>query len=200
MSQLNVPGSNSTHRPVTLKGDFSKKLVTNTFFNLLGRFWSFLVALLLTPYILAHLDVREFGTWVALSIFISSFGLLDLGLGSAFVKHIAEYYAHQDFGRINRVLSSGLLFYSAIGLFQVSIGLVLEGPLFSVFHVPKSSEAYLLVLLSCALTNVSVMFLSVFKGIQRMDKSSSLEIKMSIVNVAGTILFSEGRLGHARTC
>jgi O-antigen/teichoic acid export membrane protein len=195
MSEVNAGSSPLDGQPVTLQGEFSQKLVTNTLFILLGRFWSFLVALLLTPYILAHLDVREFGTWVALSIFISSFGLLDLGLGSAFVKHIAEYYAHQDFGRINRVLSSGLLFYSAIGLFQISIGLVLEGPLFSVFHVPKSSEAYLLVLLSCALTNVSVMFLSVFKGIQRMDKSSSLEIKISIVNAIGTILFLKAGWG-----
>jgi O-antigen/teichoic acid export membrane protein len=189
MSELNAASPGADRQPLTLQGEFSQKLVANTLFNLVGRFWSFLVALLLTPYILAHLDVREFGTWVALSIFINSFSLLDLGLGSAFVKHIAEYYAHNDFGRINGVLSSGLLFYGAIGIFQISIGLILEQPLFILFHVPKSSEAYFLVLMSCALSNVSVMFLSVFKGIQRMDKSSSLEIKMSIVNAAGTILF-----------
>ena len=189
MTDLNVAGSRPDHQPVTLRGEFSQKLVSNTLFNLLGRFWSFLIALLLTPYILAHLDVRDFGTWVALSIFISSFSLLDLGLGSAFVKHIAEYYAHHDFDRINRVLSSGLMFYIAIGIVQISIGLLLEKPLFDLFHVPQSSEAYLLVLLACAVSNVSGMFLSVFKGIQRMDKSNSLEVKISIVNAIGTIVF-----------
>src|SRR2546428_12823018 len=97
MSQLNVPGSRKDRQPITLQGEFSKKLVTNTFFNFLGRSWSFLIALLLTPYILAHLDVREFGTWVVLSIFISSYNLLDLGLGSSFVKYIAEYHTHDDF-------------------------------------------------------------------------------------------------------
>jgi O-antigen/teichoic acid export membrane protein len=195
MSDLNAPGSRLDCQPVTLRGEFSQKLVTNTLFNLLGRFWSFLIALLLTPYILVHLDVREFGTWVALSIFISSFSLLDLGLGSAFVKHIAEYYAHRDFDRINRVLSSGIIFYAVIGILQISIGLLLEGPLFNLFRVPKSSEAYLLVLLSCALSNVSVMFLSVFKGIQRMDQSNSLEIKVSIINAIGTVLFLKTGLG-----
>jgi O-antigen/teichoic acid export membrane protein len=39
------------------------------------------------------------------------------------------------------------------------------------------------------------MFLSVFKGIQRMDKSNSIEIKMSIMNVVGTVLFLEAGYG-----
>src|SRR5689334_19298345 len=114
MSQPNVPGSTRDNQQVTLQGEFSKKLVTNTFFNLIGRCWSFLLALLLTPYVLAHLGVSEFGTWVVLSIFINSFNLLDLGLGSSFVKHIAEYYTYEDFARINRVLFSGLLFYGLL--------------------------------------------------------------------------------------
>src|SRR5436190_22859722 len=102
MSQLNVPGPFNDLQPVTLQGEFSKKLVTNTFFNLLGRSWSFVLALLLTPYILTHLDVSEFGRWVLLSILINSFAIygLDFGLGAAFIKHISEYYTHEDYDRI----------------------------------------------------------------------------------------------------
>jgi O-antigen/teichoic acid export membrane protein len=188
------------NQPVTLQGEFSKRLVTNTFFNLIGRSWSFVAALLLTPYILTHLDVRDFGTWVALSIFINSFSLFDLGLGSSFVKYIAEYHTHGDFVRINRVLFSGLAFYGMLGVIQIVIGLLLEQPLFRLFHVPRASEAYLIVLISCALSNIALMFLSVFKGIQRMDKSNSLEITISIVNALGTVLFLEsgwGMLGLA---
>ena len=107
MSDVSAQDSRQAGQPVTLQGEFSKKLVSNTFFNLLGRSWSFVVALLLTPYILHRLDVREFGTWVVLSIFISSFNLLDMGLGSSFIKFIAEYYTYEDFDRINAVLFSG---------------------------------------------------------------------------------------------
>src|SRR5947208_13111741 len=106
MSQLNLPGPTRNPQPVTLQGEFSKKLVTNTFFNLLGRCWSFVLTLLLTPYILSHLGVRDFGTWVLLSIFISPYFLLDFGLGSSFVKYISEYYTYEDYDRINRVLFS----------------------------------------------------------------------------------------------
>jgi O-antigen/teichoic acid export membrane protein len=200
---MNPPASQPDRQPVTLQGEFSKKLVTNTLFNLLGRSWSFVLALLLTPYILAHLDVREFGTWVVLSIFISSsasFNLLDFGLGSSFVKHIAEFHTHGDFDRINRVLFSGLVFYGVFGVLILSLGLLLENLLFEVFHLSGASLAYLFVLLSWAISNVAVMFLSVFKGIQRMDTSNSLEIKISIANALGTILFLEagwGMLGLA---
>ena len=91
---------------VTFLGDFSKKLVTNTFFNLVGRSWSFLVTLLLTPYILSRLDVGDFGVWILLGVFTSSFNLLDLGLGSSFVKYISAYHAHEDYDHINHVVFS----------------------------------------------------------------------------------------------
>ena len=181
------------HRPITLKGEFSQKLVTNTFFNLLGRSWSFVLALLLTPYILSHLDVSEFGTWVLLSIFINSFTLygLDFGLGTSFIKHISEYYAHEDYDRINRVLFSGLVFYGIFGITIVSVGLLVEKPLFQLFHISGASDAYFIVLLTCAVSQIVTMFLSLFKGIQRMDKSNSLEITISILNALGTVFFLE---------
>src|SRR5207248_11429001 len=97
----NIPAMSGN---VTFLGDFSKKLVTNTFFNLLGRCWSFVLTLLLTPYILSHLGVRDFGTWALLSIFISPYFLLDFGLSSSLVMYISEYYTYDDDDRINRVL------------------------------------------------------------------------------------------------
>ncbi len=181
-------------QPVTLLGEFSKKFVTNTFFNVLGRSWSFLTALLLTPYILSHLGVNDFGMWVLLTVFINWFNLFELGLGSSFVKYISAYYTHRDYDRINHVLFSGLLFYSAFGVLLVFIGLALE-PLFSWFRMAPAPGVYFLILMSCALQNIATMFLSVFKGIQRMDKSNTIEITLSLVNVGGTVLFLEAGFG-----
>src|SRR5262245_18339280 len=107
--------------PISFLGQFSQKLVINTFFNMLGRSWSFVVTLLLTPYILKHLDVGEFGVWVQLSVFTSSFNLLDMGLGSSFIKYISTYYTHEDYDRINEFHFSGLLFYILFGLLLTSV-------------------------------------------------------------------------------
>ncbi len=180
---------------VTFLGDFSKKLVTNTFFNVLGRSWSFLVNLLLTPYILSHLNVGDFGAWILLTIFVYSFSLLDLGLGSSFVKYISAYHTHEDYEHINKVIFSGLAFYSLFGILLVIAGLLIERPLLQLFRITGASDVYFLVLLTCAITNIGAMLLSVFKGIQRMDKSNSIEIKMSLVNAVGTVLFLEAGFG-----
>lgn len=176
---------------VTFLGDFSKKLVTNTFFNLLGRSWSFVVTLLLTPYILSRLNVGEFGIWVLLSVFAASFNLLDLGLGYSFVKYISAYYTYEEYDRINEVIFSGLAFYGLFGIVLTAFGLALEQPLFRLFRIAGASDVYLLVLIACSVSNIGAMFLSVFKGIQRMDKSNSIEIRMSIVSAIGTVVLIE---------
>ena len=180
---------------VTFLGDFSKKLLTNTFFNVLGRSWSFLMNLLLTPYILSHLSVGDFGAWILLTIFIYSFNLLDFGLGSAFVKYISAYHTHEDYDRINKVIFSGLAFYGLFGVLVVGIGVLVEQPLLHLFHITNASNVYVVVLITCAIANIGSMFLSVFKGIQRMDMSNSIEIKMSLLNGLGTVFFLEGGFG-----
>src|SRR5207244_13381689 len=76
-----------------------------------------------------------------------------------------------------------------------SFGLLFDHPLFQLFLISGSSDVYFLVLLSCAVNNLAAMFLSVFKGIQRMDKSNSIEIKISILNAVGTVLFLEAGWG-----
>lgn len=184
---------------VTFLGDFSKKLVTNTFFNFLGRCWSFVLTILLTPYILSRLDVRDFGTWVLMTIFISAFnpGQVPLfDLGGVFMKYISEYYTYDDYDGINRVLMCGSFFYVLFGIALISIGLLVERPLFHLLHIADTaSGAYLLVLVASAISNISAMLLSVFKGLQRMDKSNSLEITLSLLNAAGTVFFLQAHWG-----
>src|ERR1700739_1638866 len=133
---------------VTFLGDFSKKLVTNTFFNFLGRCWSFVLTLLLTPYILSRLDVHDFGTWVLRTIFISAFnpGQVPLfDLGGVFMKYISGYYTYDDYERIKRVLSGGGFFYGVFGIALVFVGLSIERPLFHLLHIADTAATpYLL--------------------------------------------------------
>src|SRR5437667_9300161 len=132
---------------ITVSDDFSKKFVTNTFFNVLGRSWSFLINLLLTPYILSRLNVADFGAWVLLTILINSFNLLDLGLGFAFVRYIAAYDTYEDYENINKVIFSGLAFYGLLGIAGIGVGLLIQRPLLELLRITASNNTYLLVLL-----------------------------------------------------
>jgi O-antigen/teichoic acid export membrane protein len=180
--------SERNNLPITFLGAFSRKLIVNTFFNFLGRFWSFAATILLTPFIWSHLSRGDFGVWVLLSVFLESLSLLDLGLGAAFVKFISAFHTHGEYDRINKVLFSGLTFYLLLGVLIVSGGLALRGVLFRFFDISGAETPYLYALLACAVGNVGAMFLSVFRAVQRMDKSNAIEMGISIVNVVGAIL------------
>ena len=174
---------------VTFLGAFSRKLIVNTLFNFLGRFWSFAATILLTPFIWNHLTPGEFGVWVLLSaVFLESYTLLDLGFGAAFVKYISAFHAHEDYERINKALFSGMVFYLLLGALVIGIGLSLRELVFVFFNISSAETAYLFALVACAVGNLGVMFLSVFRGVQRMDKSNAIEIFVSIVNAIGVVV------------
>lgn len=174
--------------PITFLGAFSRKLIANTFFNFLGRFWSFAATILLWPFIWRHLTAGEFGVWILLGVFLEASTLFDLGLGSAFVKFISAFYTHKDYDRINKVLFSGMLFYLLQGSLLVVAGLMARGLLFRFFDVSGAEKAYFYVLLACVIGNFGAMFLSVFRGAQRMDKSNAIDMTMSILNVVGAVV------------
>jgi O-antigen/teichoic acid export membrane protein len=175
--------------------DFSRRFAANTFFNLVGRFWSFLVALLLTPYVLSRLGVEDFGVWILLSVFASSFGLLDVGLGWSFIKYVSEYRAVGEFDRINRVLFAGVAFYVLLGAGFLALGGLLGPVLFRVFRVEAEPGIFLLILGAFGVNNLALLMLSMLRGLQRMDLSNAVEILVTLPRVAGTILVLEAGMG-----
>jgi O-antigen/teichoic acid export membrane protein len=183
------------NQPVTFLGSFSRKLIINTLFNFLGRSWSFAATILLTPLIYAHLTPGEFGVWILFSVFLESYTLLDLGLGAAFVKYISAFYTHEDYERINRVLFSGMLFYVLHGLLVVGLGLAAREWVFAFFNIQGAETAYLFALMASALGNFGVMFLSVFRGAQRMDKSNAIEMGLGVLNAIGVVVVLQLGLG-----
>src|SRR5262249_53014913 len=95
----------------------------------------------------------------------------------------------RDYERINKALFSGLLFYVLFGVVLIVSGLALEGPLFRLFRIPDGfSDVFLLVLIGFSILNISNVFLSALRGIQRMDQSNAVEIGMSVPSVLGTVV------------
>src|SRR5882672_10588002 len=194
---MTIRESGNNGESVTFLGEFSKKLATNTFFNVLGRFWSFFVTILLTPYILHSLGERDYGIWAAFVVFVGSSNLLDLGLGSSILKFISAYHAQEDFEKINKAIFSGMVFYGMFGIALIVAGLIFRDPLLAFFRISDASNAYVMALFACAIQSIGAMVLAVFKGIQRMDKSNSIEMRMLGVSALGSVLSL--RLGYGLT-
>ena len=62
----------------------SQKVIRNTIFNTIGRFWQILIGLVLIPYIVSHIGVERYGIWAIVGVLTGYFGLLDLGAKDSF--------------------------------------------------------------------------------------------------------------------
>lgn len=178
----------------------SEKIIRNTIFNIVGRFWGILVALILTPYIIRHIGIERFGIWAIIGVITGYFGLLDFGIGTSFVKYISEYYAKKDYEKINQVVNTGFVFYSIFALFIITFAFFIINPLLTLFKIPAHlyNEAlfvFLLGIILFGISNALSPFGAIQGGLQRMDITNKVAIVISIPSIAGTIFFLEKGYG-----
>src|SRR4030042_1346744 len=89
---------------------YRDKLVKNSLFITLSRIIFIVCNLVLTPLIIRYIGLEKFGIWTLFSAMTSYFLLMDMGIGSSFVKYLAEYYAKKDIDKLNAVANTGFVF------------------------------------------------------------------------------------------
>ncbi|MBM3252517.1 MAG: hypothetical protein FJZ11_07065, partial [Candidatus Omnitrophica bacterium] len=187
-------------KDLNLEPNLTKKVIRNTCFNVIGRLWYFLVTIFLTPYIIGHIGIERYGIWIFTGVLAGYFGLLDFGVGFAFIKYISEFYAKKDFAKINQLVNTGFDFYAIFSLLVVVLGFFVINPIISLLKIPPGlhSEASLVFFLGFILfgiINFVVPFVAIPSGLQRMDITNKVDIIMTIPNIAGTIFFLEKGYG-----
>ncbi|MBT6048545.1 MAG: oligosaccharide flippase family protein [Candidatus Scalindua sp.] len=178
----------------------SEKIIRNTLFNSAGFLWSYLLSFLLTPYIIHRIGIERFGIWAIANTAIHFFLFLDLGIGSSFVKYIAEYNTKKNYKMINEVINTGLAFSLLFCMCVFVAFLLLKS--FITGLLKFSPELYSDVLF--ALLGVLIVFVinyafTVFKstlyGLQRIDIINKIFIIVSIPGTIGLILFLSSGYG-----
>ena len=180
--------------------NISHKIVKNTFFNAIGRFWGILIAIVLTPYTISHIGVERYGVWAIVGVFTSYFGLLDFGVRTAFVKYIAEFHSKKDYEKVNQVVGTGFFSYAIFTVVSVFASFFIARPLFAFFDFPTHlyEEGRFVLIMGIALFGVSSAMSAVGAvqaGLQRMEISNILTIAVSVPNIAGTVFFLEKGCG-----
>ena len=74
------------------------------------------LGIVLMPFTVRHLGPSEYGLWMLVASLTNYFQLLDLGYGSGLVRHVADADARGDVDGVNRILSTFVVVYSALGL------------------------------------------------------------------------------------
>ena len=75
----------------------------------------------LMPFTVGHLGKSQYGLWMLVASVTYYFGLLDLGYGNGIVRHIVEADARGDVRGVNRVVSTFVCIYGAIGLVACAV-------------------------------------------------------------------------------
>jgi len=174
----------------------SEKIIKNTLYNTIGRFWGILVVLFLTPYVVSRLGVERYGIWALLTSLVGYIGFLDLGIGGSYVRYIAEYYTQKDYSKVNFVINTGFLFCLGLTFILIPLALFLTEPLLIFLKLdpttyPEIKFVFFWGVVIFSLSNATFVFGSVQAGLQRMDLTNIVAVVLTIPYALGIILFLE---------
>jgi O-antigen/teichoic acid export membrane protein len=154
-----------------------KRLDKVALFKNVGSSWfalgfNILVGIFISPYILHHLGDDAFGLWVLIFSITGYYGLFDLGIRSSIVRYVATYSAIRDHAQLNRLISTALFTYGAIGAIAILITLIGSFYVDSIFRISPdflhtARYLFLIVGSAVALGFPVGIFGGVLEGLQR---------------------------------
>lgn len=172
----------------------TKRIVRNTLFNFTGRFWAMFLGLLLTPLLVAKLGMTGYAMWSLVMVITSYLLTWDLGLGNALIRHVAHYYARQDYHGLNAVMSTSLLLYMALATAAITLTVILRPVVLSAFRVPPEQWegvgwVLIMAVVAFALGNVLTVFRGLVTGLQQMHLTNLTVALHATLNALGAVAF-----------
>lgn len=112
------------------------RTITNSLSNFIVFFWAVLVAIILTPFVLHSLGDAQYGVYAILLSVIGILSFLDLGLASASVRFIAEAYAKGNIRQVNKVITTNLMIFFAVGIGAIILITLFASQIIMLLKIP----------------------------------------------------------------
>ncbi len=151
--------------------------------------------LLLTPFILRCLGQAEYGVFKLSSVITTYFLLLDLGVGNAVIRYISKYRAEGDLQKQCRFLGVATLFYAAIAVITLLVGvaLVLAYPtIFARGLTARESalgqQLLLVTIINAAVTLAATPYTNLLIAYERFSFSKGCSIIQIILRILMSLL------------
>lgn len=178
-----------------------RKIIKNVATNWAVTVWNIGWAIALVPIYLHYLGKATYGIWILVNAVVGYYGLLDLGLRPALMRHVAKYIGHADERSLNEICNTAWIIQTtmAVLVLLVSAALAAWLPYMEGFALNEFPGAQTLLLLfggTAALSFVGGGFKSAIGGAERFDVSNVLLLASScVVNVGNiTVLYFGGGL------
>src|ERR671930_206625 len=97
----------------------ARHLLRSTASNVVGQLAVLAVWFALTPFVVHQLGATSYGLWVLVASLIAWGNLLDLGVGAAVTKYVAEFRARGRSEEASDLIATALSIYSVVGLLVV---------------------------------------------------------------------------------
>jgi len=177
-----------------MASSLTQRIVCNTLFNFIGRFWAMFLGLVLAPFFVAKLGIAGYGLWSLILVITNYLFTWDLGLGNASVRYIAHFYARRDYRSLNAVMSTSLLLYVALAAVAITLAVALRPVALSAFQVPPDrweevGWVLVTVVIAFALSNVVGVFQDLVTGLQQMHLTNLIVALQAMFNALGAIVF-----------
>src|SRR5437763_4593819 len=126
---------------------FRRRVLLNTASTGVANIWASVVGVATLPLLLSGLGAQAFGLWVLLQTFSAITGwlsLVDLGVGTATARAVAERAALDDEHGVRRTISSSMVLFLVFGaVCAVVLAAAGDRWLPSLFHAPAGLRSAL---------------------------------------------------------
>jgi len=165
----------------------SASLVRNTALNFVGQVLPLVAGIVLLPYIVRGLGPDRFGMLGIVWIVFGYFSLMDLGLGRATTKFLAEWLARKESSRISEMVWSSISLQVLLGLLgcillaaltPFLVGRVLRTP---AFLLVEGRDTFYVLAAALPIILATNGLRAVLEGCQRFDISNLLRAPSSVL-------------------
>jgi O-antigen/teichoic acid export membrane protein len=179
-----------------------KSLFSSAAWNITGLLTLGLISFITVPIVIGVIGTSDYGVYLLVATIGGFAGLLDLGLGEATSRYVAQYYARGDIAGINRVVGATFAVYLFTGVIGGSIILACAPGIVGLLRLDPqqlglatrlvrwSGLAFVLWVMAGAVRSVP-------EATQRYDVGNKLRIVMAIVQ--GLAMVLAVKLGYGVT-
>jgi O-antigen/teichoic acid export membrane protein len=171
----------------------ARHLLRSTASNAAGQVVTMLVWFGLTPFIVDELGTVAYGLWALVGSLVAYGNLLDLGVGAAVTKFVAELGARGRWDDAGRLVATALRVYMALGLVAIlaAIPLALWLPdLLDLEPEVRDDAAWVIGLTGVWLgvTLPSTNAYAILRGLQRYDAINVIGVAATLTQALATVL------------
>jgi O-antigen/teichoic acid export membrane protein len=169
-----------------------RHMVRSTASNLVGQVLVLATWFVLTPFVVHELGATKYGLWVLVASVVAYGDLLDLGVGAAVTKYVAEHRSRRESGEASALIATALRIYAAVGVLVIAVSVPFALVFPDLFHIapPLQNDARWVVFLTglaLAVKLPAATAYAVLRGLQRFDLVNVISVCSTLVQAASTV-------------